>query len=46
MSYRMQGNKSKNVKAKIGVKNKFNTTKDKKSIIIIPFKLVFLPIDM
>jgi hypothetical protein len=34
------------VKAKIGVKKKFNIISDKKSIIIIPFKLVFFLLEM
>tara|TARA_B100001250_G_C19346285_1_gene591302 strand:- start:119 stop:451 length:333 start_codon:yes stop_codon:yes gene_type:complete len=34
------------VKAKIGVKKKFNISIDKKSIIIIPLKLVFFLLEM
>ena len=34
------------MKAKIGVKKKFNIIRDKKSIIIMPFKLLFLKIEM
>ena len=34
------------MKAKIGVKKKFNIISDEKSIIIIPFKLLFFLFEM